>query len=39
MKTILQKNLDKVIRVIIITGLFLAVAGGAYAYYVNKVIR
>lgn len=39
MKQILHNNLDKVIRITIIVGLLLAVAGGAYAYYVNQIVR
>lgn len=39
MKQILHKNLDTIIRTTIIVGLLLAVAGGAYAYYVNQIVR
>lgn len=39
MKQILHKNLDTIVRTTIIVGLLLAVAGGAYAYYVNQIIR
>jgi hypothetical protein len=39
MKQLYKKHLDTIVRITIIVGLLLAVAGGAYAYYVNQILR